>query len=296
MELIRTYNAVVETGSFTQAAKRCQISKALVSKYVKALEQRLDTQLLYRTTRRLTVTEAGRAYHERSGELLVELDNLENSVRDIHTQPKGKLRITMPHAFGKKYVMPDVLAFMKAYPEIDCEVYLGERYVDLINEGFDLGIRVGRLDDSSLLSRKILDSELMLCASPSYLKEAGVPASAEALAKHALVLDTNRRASSDWPLEKNGKTFRVSTKSARLISNSPEAVRDALVDGLGIGLCPEFSVRDLLVSGHLVRVLDDFFIDRGGVHIIYPPNRYVSGKVRTFIDFVVPRIQARWNA
>lgn len=285
---MRTYAAVVATGSFTQAAERLGISKALASKYVGQLEEHLGVRLLNRTTRKLNVTEVGQAYYQRCRLLLDELDELESAVRQQQESPQGQLRVAAPLIFGESYLTRTVADYLKAQPGVSVELVLADRFVNIVDEGFDLAVRIGRLADSSMIARRLAPLRVVLCASPEYLKVAGVPANPEELAAHDCIIDTNVEEPEQWAFNKEGESLRVKI-GGRFRVNSAQAVREMLLSGGGIGLCPRYVVAEDLRTGRLHTLLPEYEATEYGIYAVYSHHRYLAAKVRTFVDFLVQR-------
>ncbi len=287
---MRTFAAVVDTGSFTQAAERLGISKALTSKYVGQLESHLGVRLLQRTTRRLRVTEVGQAYYQRCRQLLDDLDELEAAARSEQATPQGRLRIAAPVLLGEGHLTRMVAAYLHEQPEVTVELVLADRYVDLIDEGFDLALRIGRLADSSLIARRLSPMHVVLCAAPEYLARAGTPTELVELAKHTCVIDTNIQDAEQWVLQRDGaeEAERVRVRG-RFGANSAQAVREMLVAGGGIGLCPRYVVNADLRDGRLVQLLPDYRAQEYGIYVLYPHNRHLAAKVRSFVNFLLER-------
>lgn len=286
LDLIRTFISVVDSGSFTAAGKRLGKSKALVSKHIAELERRLGATLLQRTTRRVTVTDIGRAYCDRARETLAELDALSEAIRSAASNPRGLLRLTAPQFLGELELMEMTSAFRSAYPQVEFDILLTDRHVDLIPEGFEVGFRIAKQIEPSLISRRLCDMPILACASPAYIAKHGCPEGPEDLASHACILDTNLPGREVWRFSRHGEiiTARVSPV---LSVNSAAAVRQALLAGLGIGLCPEFIVARALGRGELVALFQDTPDYSFAMYLVYPHRLHLSAKVRAFIDFVV---------
>jgi DNA-binding transcriptional LysR family regulator len=284
--LMRTFVAVVDTESFTAAGRRLGKSKALVSKHIGELERRLGAQLLHRTTRRVGVTEIGRAYCERARDLLAEFDAMEDAVRSNSGKPRGILTLTAPQVFGELELLEMTAAFQRAYPMIELDILLADRIVDLIGEGFEVALRITELNDSSLIARRLCDMPILACASPAYLARHGRPLRPEDLARHSCIADTNIRGRNMWRFQRGGETINI--RIAPILSvNSAPAVRQALLAGLGIGLCPQFVVARDIARGQLVEVFDEKPAYPLAVHLVYPHRLHLSAKVRAFIDFAI---------
>jgi len=288
---MRTYAAVVATGSFTGAAEHLGISRALTSKYVGALEEHLGVRLLNRTTRRLSVTEVGQAYYDRCRQLLEDMEELEAAVREQQAAPRGRLRVAAPTTFGETTLTRAVADYLDAQPGVSVELVLGDRYVDLVDEGFDLAVRIGNLADSSLIARRLATMRFCLCASPDYLAQAGTPSHPRELAGHDCIIDTNIRDPGQWQFRERGEPFRVKV-SGRFHVNNALAIHAMLLAGRGIGLCPHNIIEDDAHAGRLRVLLEEFEAFEYGIHAVYPHNRHLATKVRTFVDFLVERFAA----
>ena len=286
LDLIRTFVAVVDAGSFTAAGQRLGKSKALVSKHIAELERRLGAILLHRTTRRVTVTEIGKAYCERVQESLAEIDALTEAVRTGGGNPRGLLRFTAPQFFGELELVEMTCAFRHVHPQVEFDVLLTDRHVDLIREGFELGFRIAKQTDSSLISRRLCDLPFVICASPAYLDAYGWPAAIEDLTSHACIVDSSLPGRDNWRFTRNGQRLEIRI-SPLLSVNSAAAVRQALSAGLGIGICPQFMVARAIAGGELVELFEDRPDYPFGVHLVYPHRMHLSAKVRAFIDFAM---------
>ncbi len=282
---MRTFAAVVEAGSFTAAAERIGMSTALASKYVGKLEDRLGVRLLNRTTRSLTLTEIGRVYFQQALQVIEDFDELEAAIQDRRSSPSGKLIVSGPATFGEMFLAPAASKFLEAFPDISIDLRLTDRFVNLVDDGIDLAIRIGELRDSGLIARRLAPSRIAICASPEYLDRYGVPVEPADLVNHNCVLDTNLRGSDDWPFTIDGQRQTVKV-SGRLSVNSARATRDVLVAGDAIGLVPEYVVGEDIRAGRLVEILEPYKLPDLGIHAVYPHKRHVAVKVRTFIDFL----------
>lgn len=286
LDLIRTFVAVVDSASFTAAGQLLGKSKALVSKHIAELERRLGAKLLHRTTRRVVVTEIGRAYCDRVRETLAELDALTDAVRSNGASPRGLLRLTAPQSFGELELMEMTGAFRSAHPQVDFDILLTDRQVDLVPEGFEIGFRIAKQIDPTLISRRLCDMPILACASPMYLDAHGCPADPEELSAHDCILDTNLPGRDIWRFSRHGQTINIRI-SPILSVNSASAVKQALMAGLGIGLCPEFAVARAIGRGELVSLFEAKPDYGFAVHLVYPHRLHLSAKVRTFVDFVM---------
>ena len=284
LDLMRTFVAVVDSMSFTAAGRRLGRSKALISKHVGELESRLGVRLMNRTTRSVQVTEIGRAYYDRARGLIADFDSLEDAVKAEAGQPRGRLRITAPQTLGELELMEMLKAFRGRYPKLELEVFLADRLVDLIAEGFEIALRITTLADSSLIARKLCDVRLLLCATPAYLTARGTPQLPTDLGQHDCIVDSNIRWRENWRFgdPESGDLVRV---ESCLTVNSATAVHRAVSEGMGVGFIPEFVVARELKAGRLVSLFDEQNSHRLGVYLVYPHRLHLSAKVRAFIDF-----------
>ena len=282
---IRTFLGVVEAGSFTAAADRLGISKALASKHVAALEQRLGARLINRTTRRLALTEVGRIYAERCKPLLADFDELDTVVQERQGQVRGLLRLSAPVTFGETHLAPIIGDFLKRHPDLTIELSLTDRVVDLIDEGVDAALRISDMADSSLIARRLSHIRMICCAAPAYLDRHGRPAHPDALAKHQCIVDLNDKTGAGWPFTVHGER-RLVPVEGRYRVNSARAVRDALLAVGGIGRCPSFVVAEDIAAGRLEVVLADQVSEEIGIYLVYPHARHLAAKVRVLADFL----------
>ncbi|MGF1757616.1 LysR family transcriptional regulator [Photobacterium sagamiensis] len=284
---MRTIVAVVETGSFTAASERQGISKALVSKYVGEVENRLGVRLFNRSTRRLALTEAGQRYYDQVIPLLEEFAALVDNVTGSQSAPRGQLRVSVPQTFGEMKLSPLIPKFLDAYPDMSIDLQLSDRMIDMLEEGIDVVIRIGSVDDSSLIARHIKTLPLSLYASPAYIERNGAPQNAQQISQHNCIIDSNFRIGKQWPIvSPDGQTDSIEV-SSRIAVNSPRAVKEiAMADG-GIGMIPCFIVESEVEQGLLQEILRGYHTLEFGLFAIYPHRRYLSKKVRCFIDFLI---------
>jgi DNA-binding transcriptional LysR family regulator len=283
-EDMQLFAQVLESGSFTAAADHLGVSKQLVSRRLMQLEARLGVRLLNRSTRRLDVTPLGHTYHEAALRLLKEVEQVEQGIVGAHGQPRGTVRLSAPLSFAVEHLSSLFPLFMQHYPEVSVEVDLSDRSVDLIAEGFDLALRIGDLEDSSLIARRIAEVERVWVCSPGYLAGRGAPATPAALAGHACLPYGHGRVS-QWRFEQEGKV-QVVQVSGRLRANNGEVLRDAAIAGLGITYLPLFIVRNALENGALVRVLDAYRPAPLALSALYPQHRQGSRAVQVLIEFL----------
>lgn len=282
---MRAFVRVADTGSFSAAARLLGRSKAAVSKQLALLEGALGVQLLVRTTRQVRLNDAGRGYYERCVQLLAELDDIESNVQQSQASPRGVLKVAGPQTFAELHLSAAIREFLLRYPELKVELVLTDRVVDLVDHGFDVAIRVGELADSSLLARRLASTSVVACAAPVYLAKHGVPRTPEQLTEHELIIDSNFRHPANWRFRRGTRSINVRV-SGRLQVNSAVMVRHFLVSGAGIGLCPEFVIREDLEAGILVPLLTQFSGYDLGVYAVYPHTRHVPSRVRVFVDFL----------
>jgi DNA-binding transcriptional LysR family regulator len=288
---LRIFAKVAETQSFTAAAEKLGLSRALVSKAVIDLEQALGARLLERTTRRVKTNEIGAAYYEKTVRILAELDEADRAVRDLHDAPRGTLRVNAPVSFGTLHLKSVITEYLSAYPDVHLAISLNDRFVDIIDEGFDVVIRIARLEDSSLIARKVAPARRVLCASPDYLKQRGTPKEPADLASHRCLAYGNA-AQQDWTLT-GPDGDHVVRVSGCMSSNNGDMLHCAAADGHGIALLPTFIVGPDLQEGRLQVVLPDYSPGDLSVYAVYPPNRHLAAKVRTFIDVLVKHFGPR---
>ncbi len=287
LSAMSVFNRVARLESFSAAARETGMSKTAVSRHVSDLETALGVRLLNRTTRRMSLTEAGHAYFARSSAIIADIEELQNSVRHLHRQPTGVLRVTSAVTFGHTSIAPLIGGFLAEYPEISVQLDLTNRFVDIVEEGFDLAIRVGSLQSSSLISRALVPAKRYACASPAYIDRQGEPAKPSDLASHACVVFLAQGSEARWHFANSDGEHSV-TVTGRLRVNSTEAATQAVRDGVGIGVLPDYAIHGLLASGEVRRVLTGYDI-KGDHHIyaIYPHRHQLSAKVRVFIDYLV---------
>jgi DNA-binding transcriptional LysR family regulator len=282
---INEFVCVVETDSFTAAAKRLEVSVAHISRQVNQLEDRLGAKLLYRTTRKLRLTEVGEVYYQHARKIRDDMQAAERAVMEMEGKPTGKLRITAPVYYGEYFLAPLVNDFLLQYPQLDLELKLTNETVDLVKDGYDLAIRLGTLDSSSLMCRKLARRTQYLCASPAYLADHGTPQTLADLANHRCLggsLD-------HWRFLENGKLRNWRVGSA-WSCNSGLALKDAALKGLGIVQLPDYYVQVALAQGSLVSLLESHRLPDDGVWVVYPQNRHLSPKVRLLVDFLVAQL------
>jgi DNA-binding transcriptional LysR family regulator len=283
---MRAFIAVVDNEGFSSAARQIGRSKALLSKYVRELEDELGALLLNRTTRQFSLTEMGHTYYKRAVEIIAEIDTLQDMVRDSRDGLHGRIKVSAPRTFADASIGQSLIDFAVANPEISLEIHLDDRFVDLVEEGFDLAIRVTSMEDSTLIARRVAPFRLLIAASPETIAKHGMPKTAEDLADKPCIVDTNARRRNNWVLKPADGAQTVVTVSGPIEVNSPIAVRAAALAHLGFALFPDFIVHDDLESGALVEVLPDYSPPASGIYVVYPHRRYLPGKVRALVDYL----------
>lgn len=275
-----------ELGGFAAAAQELGISPTMVGLHVRALEDRLGSRLLNRTTRRQSLTEVGRLYYERCRQILADLEDADRTASQLRAAPRGRLRVNAPVSFGVHALTPVIAEYLAAYPEVEVDLSVNDRVVDLVEEGFEVAVRVGPLSDSGLVARPLAPYQMVLCASPDYLARFGEPRRPADLAAHNCLAFDRWGAPHAWSFQ-SGES---ATVRGVLRANNGEALRVAALRGLGIIQQPSVLLADDLRSGRLVRVLPEHHLPTRPVHLIYLPDRRPTPKLRTFVDFVLERL------
>ncbi len=283
---MRAFVAVVEAGGFSDAARRMGVSKATVSKQVGQLEADLGVRLLHRTTRRVNATSSGQAYFEQCRPLLVELDELDAAMHSNTSEPRGELRVTAPVSFAELHLMRAVSGFSGRYPEVRVNLILSDSFMDLVDERIDVAVRIGDLEDSTLVARKLGSMSLLICAAPGYLDKHGEPTRPEQLSDHLCVIDSNHPAGTRWTVgdAENAVTINL---TAKVLVNSARAARELTLLGEGISYLPSFAVADDIADGRLRQLLPNHASAPLGIYAMYPHRRHLSAKVRLFIEHLV---------
>ncbi|MCX7902053.1 MAG: LysR family transcriptional regulator [Burkholderiaceae bacterium] len=283
---LQAFVAVVESGSFARAAQRLGTSTSTLSRLIAALERHLGARLLQRTTRKLSLTEAGQAFYERAAQLLSDLQEAEALAASAAAAPRGTLRLTCSHAMAVQRIGPAIATFVARYPEMRFEVSVSDRIVDLVEEGYDLAIRIGHIGSDQLVARRLGIARLLLCAAPAYLQARGVPRAPQDLAAHAALTYAYSPNPRLWRLlDAQGCAHEVRV-AGPLHANSGELAVAAAIGGLGIVLQPDFLVDGALRAGALVRVLPDYQGVPADIWAVYPSRRHLSVKVRLFVEHV----------
>ncbi|GGB65547.1 LysR substrate-binding domain-containing protein [Shewanella inventionis] len=278
-EGIFEFVAVAETDSFTAAGKRLSISTAQVSRQVSQLENRLNTKLFYRTTRKVSLTEEGSVYYRHCRQVLDSLDEAERAISSLKDKPQGLIRMTAPVTYGENFVMPIVIDFMQQYRDIEVVCELTNRQLDLVEGGFDLAIRLGRLSNSSMMAKRLTSRSQFVCAAPSYIAQFGTPYTLSELSQHNCLIGSQ----SHWHFIDQGKPRAVKV-SGSLSCSSGLSLLSAAIKGLGIVQLPGYYVNDAIETGELVVLLAPYQQPKEGIWALYPHNRHLSPKVRLLVD------------
>ncbi|NNE24882.1 MAG: LysR family transcriptional regulator [Rhizobiales bacterium] len=289
IETMRAFTAVAQEGSFTAAARRLGMSTKLASKYVQQLEARLETQLFNRTTRSVSLTDVGAAYLERCRPILEQVDELDSLVKERQSSLAGPVRITAPTGFGSTRLTKALVPFMSAHHQVTIDLQLSDNRIALVEEGFDLAIRVGALRDSTLIARKLADMPMIVCAAPAYLERHGRPQTPQALATHDCLVDDNQADATVWRFHADQGDIAIKI-GGPLRANSPGAIAQMAIGGIGIARSPLYVVEAALSDGRLEQLLTEFTTDEFGLYALYPPNRHLTARVRSLIDHLVQQL------
>ena len=285
-EDLETFVTVVEAGSFTAAADRLDTAKSSISRRVSALEDRLGVQLLRRTTRSLNLTDSGRSFFEHSVRILADLEEAESAVGQEHGELRGKLKLALPLAFGVRHMCKPVAEFSCRHPHVEFDLDFNDRRIDLVAEGADLAVRIGRLADSSLIARRIFEARTVVCGSKAYFDEHGTPETPEDLLDHKCLVYGNLADPTKWVCrDTDGQTHKVNVDAA-MTATSGDFLCAAAIQGLGIVMQPTFIAGAAISSGELVPVLTHYEWPVSPAWAVYPPTRHLSYRVREFIDFL----------
>ena len=291
MDRIVAMNAfvrVVEAGTFTKAAETLDLPNATVTRLIQYLEQELKVRLLHRTTRMVAVTPEGATYYERVVRLLADLAELESSARSTHGKPSGRVRVETAAAISTMVLLPSIAEFHRDYPDVEVELGAGNRRSDLVAEGIDCAIRAGEISDQMVVARQIGAFHFTTCATPAFLQAHGPPSTLEELAARPTVGMISARTGRPLPFRyHDGATERSLSPSHKLVVNDTNAYLAAGLAGLGIIQAPRYAVHDALAAGRLVALVENWKTPTIPVHVLYAPNRYVSAKVRVFIDWAI---------
>ena len=289
---VAVFVQVVDSRSFTAAAEKLGMSKSVVSKYVTRLEDRLGARLLNRTTRRLSLTEVGRAFYERSREGLREIEEAELEVSRLQAEPRGVLRINSPMSFGILHIAPALPGFQAKYPELDIDMSLDDRRLDMVEEGFDVAIRIGELPDSSMVARRLGQCRHVVCGAPGYFERHGIPTRPEALREHRTLTFKYHDSPGEWRFLNSSGDYESVVIDSTIEANNSLALREAVLQEAGVTLIPTFVVGEDIQQGRLQAVLQDYRAMEFSIYALYPQRRHLSPKVRAFIEYMSTCIQS----
>jgi len=286
---IPVFTAVIEQGSFSKAAEKLNITKSAVSKRISGLEAQLGVKLLHRTTRKLSLTEAGERYFRYAIQALHAAQEAENAATELQNVPQGTLRISVPMSFGRLHLAPIIPTFLKQYPQIEIHMDMSDTWSDVIAGGFDIALRAADLPDSSLIARKITKIHSVLCASPEYLTEFGTPKTPHALIQHNCLLYSYHSVINEWKFIKNDEEVTVQISGNYQVNNS-EALRESVLQGLGIGRLTTFVAGKDIKEGRLVPILNTYKMPYQTLYAVFPEKQYMPVKIRVFIDFIISHL------
>ena len=293
---MRVFSAVAKNRSFSIAAKKLSISKAMVSKHIKSLENSLSVRLFNRTTRKLNLTDAGSSYYEKVNIILSEIDETESAISQLNSEPKGKLKVMAQPSFGAFHLSRALSLYLKKYTEVTVNLELSHRIPDLVEENIDLAFHVGELNDSMYVSRRIASARRVICASPEYIKKIGMPKKPEDLLNHNCLIYMPRNDMGKWEFLDKGKRKKIKV-TGDIQCNSGDALRVASIQSRGITQLPTYMVGLDIQAGRLQALLEDFEPEKQPIYAIYNHRKYISAKIKTFIDFIYNLYQPEpyWN-
>jgi len=283
---VAVFVAVVNSGSFKVAAESLGPSTSYVSKEVSRLEKRLGSRLLNRTTRTISLTDAGKAYYERCQQIVIDAENASRSVSRLQDEPRGLLRVNAPTSYGSRHLLEHLSEFLHRYPEVNLEIEFNDRRIDVVAEGYDVVIRVGHISDSNLVARAFTKSRNVVIAAPEYLRRYGTPEHVSDLHQHHCITYSLASNPLNWEFRKNGEPVQVKV-SARAQCNNAEIMVALTCDGIGITCMPFFNCEREVDEGRLKIILDDYDLPEYGVYAVYPHRQYLTAKVRVFVDYLV---------
>lgn len=283
---MKVFCSVVENDSLAGASRTLNVSPSVVSKQLSGLEDRLGVRLLNRTTRRVSLTEVGSAYYERCKRILADVDEAEIAVSQAHSAPRGLLKVTAPTTFAHRHVAPHLPEFLDRYPEVEVQLLVNDRVVDLVDEGIDLAIRIAQLKDSSLIARKLAVNHRMIVASPDYVKKWGSPETPDQLNDHSLITYAPGNPINDWHFMVDNQQKILRAKGTLAMNNGDSVLQTVLAGG-GLAMLAAFMAGEHVKTGKLVTLLDDYVREDVPIYAVYPSGRHLSPKVRAFVDFLV---------
>ncbi|MFP3584696.1 LysR family transcriptional regulator [Paraburkholderia sp. SIMBA_055] len=284
---IVAFVAVVDSGNFTSAAKKLGLTRSAVGKRILNLEHRLAARLFHRTTRSLRLTDDGQVLYARSSQILVDLEETESAMAHRSGEPRGRLTVSVPVTLGRRHVLPVLERLLEKWPELSATVSFSDRFVDLIEDGFDIAVRTGKpRDDTRLMARSVARQRVLACASPGYVMRKGAPQRPEELDGHDCLFFLSEGRPRPWSFNVDGHSQQF-TGSARLLMDDGEALQAAALSGFGIAYLPTYLTSEDLRAGRLVPLLESYAFDGEPIRVVYPSKRYLSPKVRSFIDLLV---------
>ena len=283
---------VVEEGGFSAAAEKLALSKSAISKQVAKLEDQLGVRLLNRTTRRISLTEAGELFFVRAQEVVAAAEAAEQAATSLQDNPRGTLRLNAPVSFGRRHLGPAIPEFLFDHPDLSIDMTLTDRFVDLVKEGYDMAIRIGNMPDSSLIQRRLCDMRPMVLASPDYLVRRGTPGTPVELTRHSCLCYAYLATGDEWRFAGPEGVIRVRV-GGQMRANNGDVLMEAAIAGMGIVQLPSFICSDAVRDGRLVPILTDYALPPGAIHAVYPHARHVSTKVRAFVDFLAQRFGSK---
>jgi DNA-binding transcriptional LysR family regulator len=290
---MRLFTRVVDAGSFSEAGRVLGMAPSSVSRQISALEDSLGTQLLNRTTRKLSLTEAGGLFHARVQRILLDVEDATQAVTQLEAAPRGTLRLNVPVGFGNYHVASALPLFLKRYPDVTVELSLSDNFIDLIEEGVDVAVRIGALRDSTLVARRLADNRRLVYGSPDYLRHHGRPRTPQDLTQHQCVVYRYRPGPQSWLFEKDGQRLEM-TVTGPVSANNSESLHKMILGGAGLAMLPTWMAYEDVAAGRLVPLLMDWTMSptslESGIHVVYPENRHLSPKVRAFVDFLAEHI------
>ncbi len=287
---MRAFVSVVECGGFSASARRLGVSKALISKQIGQLEESLGVRLLHRTTRLVSPTSSGQAYFEQSRLILNELDELDAYLQTSNESLSGEIRISAPITYAEIHLIPLISLYSQQNAEVKIKLDLTDRFVNLVEERIDLAIRIGELEESSLVSRKIGEIRMLLCAAPAYIQQYGAPKMPQALANHPCIQDSNYPHANHWQLQSNNDTQSIRINN-HIQVNHARAACDLVIAGHGIGYLPSFVADQAIQSGKLLRLLNDYSSPPIGIYAVYLHRKHLSPKVRRLMDLLIEHLK-----
>lgn len=289
---IAVFVEVVKADSFTTAARELNISRSVVSKYITRLEQRLGVRLLNRTTRRLSLTEAGQHFFQQSQSALMQLENAQGAIHAMQAEPRGLLRISAPSSFGILHLAPLIPLLRNTYPDLNVELSISDKLIDIVDEGIDIAIRIDELPDSTLIAKRIAQCRYVVCASPSHFEQHGKPDTPEDLVKYNCLLFQFWNTPNQWRFLYEDNQFIEIKVKGEVISNNSLALREMMLNNGGISMAPTFLVGEDIKKGNLIPVLGDYHIKPISIYAVYPHRQYLTAKARAFLEFVTKHIDA----